>query len=87
MAAKYPPFYTVGDLAELWGVSPTHLQRAANNYTKGNPPNTNNRARLPDGFGAVHWNTVYVIYPEEYAAEISELLGVETRIRGQQVRI
>jgi hypothetical protein len=76
---KYPQFYSIKDFAEVTGLSISTLQRAANNYIKGYP-DPNNRHRMPAGWGATLWNTVYIVYNEDDAAEIAELFGVETRI-------
>lgn len=69
----FPAFFNIRQFAELTGVSESHVQHAARNYLE---PNASvNRAKLPDGWRAIKWGKVYIVYADQDHTAMMMLFG------------
>jgi hypothetical protein len=62
-AYDYPTFFSVDQFASMTGLSKSHLQHAAGNYT--NPGRSTSRAKMPAGWAAFHWSGILIICSED----------------------
>ena len=72
-----PAFYNVEEFAEMLGVTNDHIRHAAKNFNF--PGVARNRAKLPEGYGAVLWAGVYIIYSLTDADAVSKLFNVKAK--------
>lgn len=68
---SYPAFFTVKEFADLTGRSESHIQHAARNFIE--PTANSNRAQLPEGWMALRWSKVYILYNEQ---DHNKMLGL-----------
>jgi hypothetical protein len=72
---EFPVFFSVKQFAELNNKSESHIQHAARNFIE--PGCNANRASLPEGWRALKWGKVYVIYADEDHNKMMNLFSVE----------
>lgn len=75
-----PTFFSVAEFAQMAGCSPTHIRHGAKNFIDG--PGES-RSRLPDGWCAIRWEGIYVIFAEEDADVMYRLFNAERPNHGR----
>lgn len=71
-----PGFWNVEEFAaDVMFCTPDHVRHAARNYV--DPAPRRSRAKLPDGFGAFLWGSVYVIFELRDAEVIEKMFNVK----------
>lgn len=72
---RAPAFYSIKEFAAMMNVSEQYARNGARAELPDN--NANNRARLPDGYSAVMWAGVYVIYDVDDEAAVYRMFNID----------
>lgn len=75
-----PAFFSIKEFAATFFLSENHIRNGANQSF--HPDRIRNRARLPEGYEAAWWNSVYIIYDVKDRDVVLSMFGIdpETRI-------
>lgn len=71
--SHFPAFFSIKQFADLVGASESHIQHAARNFVE--PGMSTNRAKLAEGWRAIKWGKVYIIYHDQDHQAMMMLFG------------
>lgn len=74
MSFSAPSFYNVFEFADIFQLSPAYIRHGARSFSK---PQPENRAKLPDGYGAFQWSGIYIIFALDEQAAIEKMFNVK----------
>lgn len=74
MSFAAPSFYNVLEFADMVQLSPAYIRHGARAFSN---PQPENRAKLPEGYGAFQWSGIYIIFALDEQDAIETMFNVK----------